>query len=253
MKTFYIHQIYGLFDDGTSFTDNELFKDSVMKWIYIITKNNNDKNRKYNYEYKLWDKKKCEELVAMYPQFDYYHNLRFKIMKVDFMRFLILYHYGGLYSDMDIMPRIENLDFIFENENNYFVSKYVNKNNDIYDIEILSSCNPREALFYDYLFYIPTQIEEKNKIEVYKNWKIRYVFHTTGPRAFNRFLKNYTLGCRNILSLNTILFDEGITKDNIPQEIIDEYFDIHFYSFHSLSYNQEIHNGKYKGYKKKKK
>ncbi len=52
MKTFYIHQIYGLFEDGTSFTDNELFKENVFKWIYLITENNNNPDRKYNYQYK---------------------------------------------------------------------------------------------------------------------------------------------------------------------------------------------------------
>lgn len=248
MKTFYIHQIYGLFEDGTSFTDNELFKENVFKWIYLITQNNNNPDRKYNYQYKLWGKKECDELIKLYPQFDYYHKMRFKIMKVDFIRFLILYHHAGLYIDMDVMPTISNIDFIFDNDNDYYVCKYVNKHNELYDIEILSSCIPREPLFYDYLFYIKSQIEEKDKIEIYENWKIRYIFQTTGPRAFNRFLKEYDKGCKNILSLNTILFEEGITKNNIPDEIINNYNNIQFYSFHSLSHNQEIWGGKYKGY-----
>ena len=63
MKEIIVHQVYGLFEDGTEWTDNELFKESVMRWIYIITQNNNNPNRKYDYKYKLWDKNKCDELL----------------------------------------------------------------------------------------------------------------------------------------------------------------------------------------------
>ena len=72
---------------------------------------------------------------------------------------------------------------------------------------------------------------------------MRYVFYTSGPRAFNKFLKQYFYS-NNIISLNTILFDKGITNDAIPYDIVMEYYQIKFYSFHSQSYKEEIHEGK---------
>jgi len=248
MKTLYIHQIYGLFDDGKEMP--ELFKQSYLKYSYITFNNNRWDDRKYNYEYKLWDKKGCEELINKYPQFSYYYNVKFKIMKCDIIRFLILYEYGGLYSDMDIIPQEYNFDYILDNPDKLYLSEYVNKKSNIFDIEIIGTAIKNNKILFDFLKYIPSQIEEKNNIEIYKSWKIRYVFHTTGPRSFNRFLKQYKEFVEPV-SLNTILFEEGITHNNIPKWI-NEFYNIKFFSFHSLSYNEDIHNGKFKGYKKKK-
>ncbi len=247
----YIHQIYGLFDDNVKLTDNKLFTDSYLKYTFICDENNRNKNRKYNYQYKLWNKESCEALLLKYPEFNYYHDVRFKIMKVDIMRFIILYHYGGLYSDMDIIPQIYNFDFVLDNPLKMYLCEYMNKLSNIYDIEIIG-CYRKNPILYSFLRYIPSQIEEKNNIDVYKSWKIRYVFQTTGPRSFNRFLKNNHQQIQDIISLNTILFEEGITQETVPMDIVNEFYQIKFFSFHSLSYNNEMHNGKYKGYKKKK-
>jgi len=251
MRTLYIHQIYGLFEDGKSYMNNELFKESVMKWIYITTENNKNRDRLFNYQYILWDKKKCDNLIDKYNEFkEMYENTRFKIMKCDIMRFLILYHMGGIYADMDIIPRINNLDFLYHDSDAVYVSKYVNKNTENYDIEILSSFDKHNPLFYRFLKYIPSQILEKNNIKVYENWKIRYVFHTTGPHSFNRFIKNYDYPLK-IIPLNTLSFEKGITLNNYDKNLVQEYFNITFYSFYSLSYNDDIHSGKDKSYKKK--
>tara|TARA_R110002153_G_scaffold77343_1_gene198722 strand:- start:349 stop:1125 length:777 start_codon:yes stop_codon:yes gene_type:complete len=243
MNTLYINQIYGLFEDDKPLTDNKLFVNSYLKYTFICDNNNKNENRKYNYEYKLWNKESCEELLKKYPEFNYYYDVRFKVMRVDIMRFIILYEYPGIYSDMDIIPCIYDLDFIFDNYNNLYLCDYVNKKNNIYDIEIIGTAKKNNKLLYDYLRYIPSQIEEKNNIEIYKSWKMRYVFYTSGPRAFNKFLKQYFYS-NNIISLNTILFDKGITNDAIPYDIVMEYYQIKFYSFHSQSYKEEIHEGK---------
>ena len=247
----YIHQIYGLFDDNEPLTNNKLFVDSYLKYTFICDNNNRDEKRKYNYQYKLWNKESCEELLNRYPEFNYYYDVRFKIMKVDIMRFLILYEYGGIYSDMDIIPQIYNLDFVLDDPKKIYLCEYMNKDSNIYDIEIIGTATKNDKLLYEYLKYIPSQIKDKNSIEIYKSWKIRYVFQTTGPRSFNRFLKN-TSCPSDIISLNTILFEEGIMQESVPMGIVNQFYQIKFFSFHSLSYNKEIHNGKNKGYKKKK-
>jgi len=242
-KILYIHQIYGLYDDNKPLTDNQLFVDSYMKYTFICDNNNRNEKRKYNYIYKLWNKESCEELLKRYPEFNYYYDVRFKIMKVDIMRFIILYHYGGIYSDMDVLPAyIYNLDFVLDCDKIH-LCKYVNKDNNIYDIEVISTPDEKNELLYEYLKYIPSQIIEKNNIDVYKSWKIRYVYQTTGPRSFNRFLKMYG-DCDNIKQLNTILFEKNIIPKNIPWDLVNQFFNITFFSFHSQTYKQDIYQGK---------
>jgi len=148
------------------------------------------------YTYRFWDGKSCDRLIKKYPEFQQmYHNVKYPIMKVDIIRFIILHYYGGLYLDLDVVPgkikRLkENKFIIAENIHNENLNKNDNVKNIKYQVEILQSfpCNP---ILTEYLRYIKTQIEEKDKIKVYEDWKVRYVLQTTGPNSFNRFMKNY--------------------------------------------------------------
>ncbi|RKK52790.1 hypothetical protein BFJ69_g17861 [Fusarium oxysporum] len=56
-----------------------------------------------NYEYKLWtDNKARGFLEAEYPWFlSTWDNYPFPIQRADAIRYFVLYHYGGLYLDMD--------------------------------------------------------------------------------------------------------------------------------------------------------
>ncbi|KAM5345062.1 hypothetical protein ACJ41O_010924 [Fusarium nematophilum] len=58
----------------------------------------------HDYEYKLWtDETAREFLSAEYPWFvDVWDNYVFPIQRADSIRYFILYHYGGIYLDMDI-------------------------------------------------------------------------------------------------------------------------------------------------------
>ena len=248
MRTIYIHQVYGLFEDNKFMFDNELFKQSYLKWNLLVTENNNIRNNYFNYVYKLWDKKSCEELIDKYPDFYYYYDVKYKIMKADIIRFLILYEYGGIYSDLDVIPNIKSIHFLSNKDaiDKIYISKYINKFN-LWDIEVMGVMEKNNKILYDYLLYIPSQITEKNNIKIYDTWVVRYVFQTTGPRCFNRFIKKNKLQ-NNFIELKTILLDRDIKindKLNISLE------DIHFISYHSLSYNP--HGNKNIKYRKKKK
>lgn len=56
-----------------------------------------------DWEYKLWtDESFREFLVAEYPWFvDSWDNYPFPIQRADSLRYFVLYHYGGMYLDMD--------------------------------------------------------------------------------------------------------------------------------------------------------
>lgn len=258
MKTLFIHQIYGLYDDNKSIYDNPLFMESFAWYKLICDRNNKNLNRNYEYVYILWDKEMCEKLIEIYPEFNYYHNVRHKIMKVDIIRFLILYHYGGFYSDLDVIPKIENFDFLYEaiNYDKLFVGHYYwtpqeDGKKIIMDMEVIGTGMEKNKILYDYLKYIPSQIEEKNNMEIYNSWKIRYVFQTTGPPSFRRFLKP-TMRFDQVRHLTMCGIKKGISfKDKYNKE---EYgnIDYQFLSYFSLSYKEQLHGDKNVEYKKKK-
>ena len=178
-----VHQIFGLLGDDVM---PDLFKTcqaKVLKWCEIN-----------NYSYRLWDKKSCERLIKKYPEFlDLYYSVKFPIMKVDIIRFIILHYYGGLYLDLDVEPNIVVLkDYDFACAK-CLKHKGLKKcdwiKNKSYEIEILQSC-ACNSILTDYLRYVKTQIKEKDEIDVYETWKVRYVLQTTGPMSFNRFMKD---------------------------------------------------------------
>tara|TARA_R100000808_G_C2149413_1_gene157820 strand:- start:1314 stop:2063 length:750 start_codon:yes stop_codon:yes gene_type:complete len=249
MNNFTVHQVYGLYDDGKPLSDNELFMESHLKYKEICDKN--------NYKYKLWNKNDCDELVNKYEFVKkYYHNVRHKIMKVDIIRFLILFEYGGLYSDLDVIPNINNFDFIINQPDKIFISHYywtpqADDKKIIMDMEVISTVKPLNLHLLNYLIYIPTQIEEKNKIKIYDNWKIRYIFQTTGPPSFRRFLKENRFD-KDIEHLITCGIKKGISFKEIFNN--EEYGNkqYQFLSYFSLSYKQQLHGNKNVEYKKKK-
>lgn len=57
-----------------------------------------------NFRHIIHDDTDCENFVREhYPQYyDLYNDLELPVQKADFWRYLIIYHYGGWYCDMDI-------------------------------------------------------------------------------------------------------------------------------------------------------
>ena len=139
--------------------------------------------KRNGYKYKVWNEKMSQNLINKYPQYkSMYNNVKYPIMRVDIIRFLILYHEGGLYLDFDIEPKIKKLK-----DYDWAVSVY-NRKSPKYNMEAIQSKKGNQ-LNLDYLDYVKTQIKEKDKISIYNQWKIRYVLNTTGPRSLTRFIK----------------------------------------------------------------
>lgn len=72
-----------------------------------------------NYEYKFWNDSSAEQLIRdVYPWFlDTWKNYQYPIQRADSLRYLILYHYGGIFLDMDLHCRrslgpLRRFDFI---------------------------------------------------------------------------------------------------------------------------------------------
>tara|TARA_R100000808_G_C2154667_1_gene165823 strand:- start:1073 stop:1738 length:666 start_codon:yes stop_codon:yes gene_type:complete len=174
-----IHQVYGIFNDGIELSDIPIYKQNVEE-----TKNF---CKLHNYEYKLWNLKECEKLIEEdYPEYlDLWNDFRYAIQKADFIRYCILYKFGGLYIDCDIRP-MKNLDAVFS-EPFYFVHWANDKDKKTYNAIMYSVKNHK--LFSDIMIECKRSFYEKSKIKTYDTWKGRFIFQTTGHSMLERVMK----------------------------------------------------------------
>src|SRR5438876_687791 len=100
-------------------------------WLDKKIANNNYVPKKYdkfiqsfdanNPDFKVifWNMDKCKQLFEKYPEINKYKNVWYHlphhIQKCDFMRFIILYLFGGLYIDLDFMC-FKNLSPLLDRE-----------------------------------------------------------------------------------------------------------------------------------------
>ena len=59
------------------------------------------------WSYRLWDEAAVANLVReRYPAlWDVYRGLRYPIQRVDFAKYAIAHSFGGVVSDLDVIPR----------------------------------------------------------------------------------------------------------------------------------------------------
>lgn len=99
-----IHQIWFSFENGRSPTITHQKCMTAWKDMYS--------------DYKLWEWDQAQEWVtSLYPMFQrFFQDLTraFPIVKCDVFRLLVLYHYGGIYADLDVYPlrKIEFQDHV---------------------------------------------------------------------------------------------------------------------------------------------
>lgn len=88
------HQIY--FDFGKELSNEH-------KELILHTRNYACEN---DYEYKLWNLNEASMFIK--EHYPYFYNffekkMEFQIVKCDFFRYLIIYHFGGIYVDLDFL------------------------------------------------------------------------------------------------------------------------------------------------------
>jgi len=161
-----------------------------------------DRFRNKTTKYTLFNDKKADALMKKYPEFyDMWKNVKYAIMKVDILRFVILYHYGGIVADLDVFP-LKPLASVIPDKDKMVVWRPARSFN--YEVIYTPKHN---SICLDFIRYVKTQIEEKSKMEIYDTWRARFVLQTTGPASFKRFLDKYHKGDENVLfeEMGTIL------------------------------------------------
>ena len=166
-----IHQIYWDFSG--------LNKPPPEEWIKY---SNILKNKHKDWRYIQWDDKSSQLLLKKYyPWFlKTYMEYKYPIQKADAIRPFILYHYGGVYFDMDFV--------CLKNINKFFIKK------GIYFLESSTGglTNSLMASSINHPFWqkiIIEMINNKNR-KIYQTHHL-YIMQSTGPYLINNTIKNY--------------------------------------------------------------
>jgi mannosyltransferase OCH1-like enzyme len=131
-----------------------------------------------DFQIKFWNFQMIKQLLRKYPQYQKcFDRLVQHIEKCDFARFLVMYEYGGLYSDVDFYC-LKNPSPLLQNRQLLLIQEQ-----DLYPIPricngILGSA-PRNQFWLDFLDHICMNYRADQD-----------VLNTTGPDCFGRFVTN---------------------------------------------------------------
>ena len=178
---------------------NHYYKD-----IKSIMLNNKD------YEFKFFNDNDIDEfLYNNYPDYyQTYNKLPYKIQKIDFFRYIAVYHYGGFYFDLDMsgflpLDDLLHYDVIFPLDIHLY--------DDCYDIRTTEFCDNNKLkinyLLGQYAFaasknnkfikYIIDGIHNNINNYIYEDKKDKkfnreyYIYKTTGPDYVTKMYLNY--------------------------------------------------------------
>ena len=138
------------------------------------------------YSYQLWDDRLTNLFIdTYYPQYkNLINDFPHKFYLIDFVRYLILDHYGGIYMDLDVRskrPLPEKATTILGSS--YYKPEKVNNN-----VIMVPASYTQKLIHYAESEY--NRIKSKN---LYKNWPVRRFMHTVSAGMFERFCRKNSL------------------------------------------------------------
>lgn len=137
-----------------------------------------------DWDYKLWTDKEMRKFIEKeYNWFlKYYDSYKYNIQRVDSFRYFCLYHYGGLYTDLDICCE-NNFEFLFEMVD---AEVYLPKTPNIESYTNCIMASKAKAEFWKTMFMV---LEERHN----KYWYSSYIsiIFSTGPQALTEAVNRY--------------------------------------------------------------
>ena len=173
-----IHQIWIQFEpkNHKKIEDNELFKSQNETTIQFC--------KDHDIKYVLHTDHTCNSLLSKYPEhIDFYNQLRYPTQKCDFLRYLILSEYGGLYLDMDVSP-LRDLSEVWNNET--FLVRWNTNANMPYTAVLGGS--KESSFFKEVIQHFRESYEEKKDMDYYKKWKGKFVYQTSAHYMVKRVI-----------------------------------------------------------------
>lgn len=168
--------------------------------------------RKVNKDFKriIWDSKKIDKLIKnnYSSYYEFYNNLPLMVQKIDYAKYIILYHYGGIYIDMDVLC-LKNMKKLLElfSDADFIVSYLPLSKTEIFSVNKLNKIIRRKkAIKVDKMInngiilckknseiikIIMDKIKENFYTKYKKMFRDVYIFNTTGPIIFSDIINNY--------------------------------------------------------------
>ena len=175
-----VHQIYGLYRDGKDMSP--LFLLSSKSWqLYCIRQQS---------RYMLWTADAIDTLIQNYAPHNIatlYKEVRFLVQRVDIARFFLLYIYGGLYVDLDVLPNREVYPQVTLGLCK-MPSRAVSQPPE-YEMEMVIATRGNCSLL-KLLDYMSSATNEKKPMKYYGNKPCRYIYPTIGPHCVERFFRS---------------------------------------------------------------
>lgn len=135
------------------------------------------------WEYHLWNGEEMDKLVEThFPEYmSMYKNFHYNVQRWDIIRYMILYVYGGVYTDLDA-ECFKPIDGLF-NANTFCFGEEPDNNNIYIDMKYhignaLLASYPREE---GWMFVL-----EKIRCALKEKYKMCIVLNTTGPLMLSR-------------------------------------------------------------------
>tara|TARA_Y100000593_G_C4319186_1_gene342775 strand:- start:2988 stop:3599 length:612 start_codon:yes stop_codon:yes gene_type:complete len=178
-----IHQIFLKVSDKT-LEDYPIYIEGIKIWKELC--------KKHNWEYKLWTEIP-QDILDEDDKFilDDSKNKE-PFIKVDYLRYIILEKYGGMYVDLDITPN----DKFTEIMNDDIIIGVWKSRNIKDDFKILVN-NSVIKLSKEYASllrkYCIDEYKNKLNIEIYNTWKKRFLLQSVGSAMFRRFCKKQNI------------------------------------------------------------
>lgn len=138
----------------------------------------------------LWDKNSSAQLIKkeLPEYYSFYMNMRYDVQRIDFMRFVVLYVYGGFYVDLDLI-NLKSLDDLLDKKFiGYSLKKFIPKHNEIIQNDFFGVVK-NFKLFKILMDLCEPNYNIKASNKIYDSWKGRFVLQTTGPRYVSKIFK----------------------------------------------------------------
>lgn len=204
------------------------------KWKYSV---NSCKKKYKDYQYILWTDEMMENFVKKeYPDFyDVYISYKENIQRCDTFRYLVLYKYGGVYIDMDIICKknfdtLLRYDLVLAKSPNLINSFFMTSKNNPF----IKFCIDNLPIYKDSLKYFGNHM---------------HIMNSTGPWFLNNMVNKY--GIKNIKNLYILSNQEFAGDCNTCNEEVCKggiYFNHvagkSWHSFDSTFYNKILCNWK---------
>ena len=200
--------IFYLLNNNFYIKSNEHFSNQTIPKIIIQTWKSNDIPDKYkdyiasvkrynpDFKYLFFTDDDIDKFIKLeYPNYyDTYLKLPVKIQKIDYFRYIAVYHYGGFYFDLDMnstypLDDLLNYDCIFPVDQNLQIYKkdksrykyYFEKNMNFMLGQYAFGAKPKDKFIKLLIDIINNNIDKY--IDIYKDHgdTLQYVYSSTGP------------------------------------------------------------------------